>query len=426
MHKKKFLHDSQIRVPVSILGENEVDLSGRLRQSEPLTLVDGKQVGDKNPYVYSEETVGLGASCTYFPSDSATLMEVSSDGEYAIRQTKVRLIYEPDKPAYCLQTFSDIGIESQVIKRVGYFNSNSGQALPWTSAIEDYDGIYFESNGDDDEYYFVIEKSGTTIAKVPRDRWLDPLDGTGVSGYSIDLNGINFMMIELLWLGGGGVRISFRHECQWITVFQQEFAGESEYNSAYLTSPHHSARWEIVSTGGAGAFKHCCGSLGTDGGKLGPIGRPAAKAGTSATISTGVFWGGLAIRAKEDFLFANIKPTFAGVVSANTTGKFTWHLLINPDISSGPLNDLSYTSVDAHSAFEYSQMGTGVTITDPGMAIMIGGASSETDLSNTFLDAALTLGVSIDGERDVLVLAAKNEGSGSKTLIPVLSWKEYR
>jgi hypothetical protein len=64
------------------------------------------------------------------------------------------------------------------------------------------------------------EYRGTTIAgalmsktidvRVPRSQWLDPLDGTGPSGYNLDLTKMQMWFIDYSWYGAGTVRWGVR------------------------------------------------------------------------------------------------------------------------------------------------------------------------------------------------------------------------
>jgi hypothetical protein len=68
--------------------------------------------------------------------------------------------------------------------------------------------------------YISPEYRGTTIAgalmsktldvRVPRSQWFDPLDGTGPSGYTIDLTKMQMWFIDYSWYGAGTVRWGVR------------------------------------------------------------------------------------------------------------------------------------------------------------------------------------------------------------------------
>jgi hypothetical protein len=52
--------------------------------------------------------------------------------------------------------------------------------------------------------------SKTTDIRVPRSQWFDPLDGTGPSGYNLDLTKMQMWFIDYSWYGAGTVRWGVR------------------------------------------------------------------------------------------------------------------------------------------------------------------------------------------------------------------------
>lgn len=63
--------------------------------------------------------------------------------------------------------------------------------------------------------------SVTTDTVYPRSTWFDPMDGTGPSGYSIDLTRMQMFYMDYSWYGAGSIRWGFRGKDGAVTYCQQ-------------------------------------------------------------------------------------------------------------------------------------------------------------------------------------------------------------
>jgi hypothetical protein len=75
-------------------------------------------------------------------------------------------------------------------------------------AFDDNDGIFFELNGTNINVVIRSSVTGSVVPLVvPKSAWnVDKLDGTGVSGYTLDITKINVYWFDFQWLGAGRVR----------------------------------------------------------------------------------------------------------------------------------------------------------------------------------------------------------------------------
>jgi hypothetical protein len=98
---------------------------------------------------------------------------------------------------------------------------------------------------------FVPAKSGiivtkTVDTKVPQEDWsIDICDGSGVTGYNLDLSRIQMAYIDYSWYGAGKIRFGFK-----TTDGQVQYAHEFVHNNnlfeSYLRSGNLPARYEVV------------------------------------------------------------------------------------------------------------------------------------------------------------------------------------
>jgi hypothetical protein len=105
----------------------------------------------------------------------------------------------------------------------------------------------------DTTMYVSPEYRGTTIAgavmsltlevRIPQSKWQDPCDGTGPSGYTIDLTRMQMWYIDYSWYGAGVIRYGFR-----ATNGQINYVAQIQNNNiqfeAYMRSGNMGAHYE--------------------------------------------------------------------------------------------------------------------------------------------------------------------------------------
>jgi hypothetical protein len=98
---------------------------------------------------------------------------------------------------------------------------------------------------------FVPAKTGiiatlTVDVKVPQEEWtIDPCDGTGVTGYNLNLSKIQMIYIDYSWYGAGKIRFGFKTisgEVQYV----HEFIHNNFLNESYFRSGNLPARYEVA------------------------------------------------------------------------------------------------------------------------------------------------------------------------------------
>ena len=231
------------------------DLFGRLKVSESYTLFDSthtySQDGD-----FDDVIVGSGSTSGIITSQStATLTIGSTAGCSYIRESKRVFKYQPGKSLQCLQTFIFNEPKANLVQRVGYASSENGLLL--------------ERNGFDVNYVLRTAESGvSTSISVPQSEWNhDPLDGTGPSGYTLDLSKIQITFSEFEWLGAGSVRVGFVINGKFIVAHQ--FNHANYLDSVYMTTASLPIRYEILNTGSVGSastLKQVCVTVQSNGG----------------------------------------------------------------------------------------------------------------------------------------------------------------
>jgi hypothetical protein len=94
--------------------------------------------------------------------------------------------------------------------------------------------------------YAIVSK--TVDTKIPQSQWnLDPCDGTGPSGYNIDLSKMQMFYIDYSWYGAGFVRWGIRAAGGDVTYVHKQPNNNINYE-AYMRSGNLPARYETSTT----------------------------------------------------------------------------------------------------------------------------------------------------------------------------------
>tara|TARA_A100001201_G_scaffold99205_2_gene85360 strand:+ start:974 stop:5956 length:4983 start_codon:yes stop_codon:yes gene_type:complete len=89
----------------------------------------------------------------------------------------------------------------------------------------------------------------TVDTKVPQHLWsIDPSDGTGPSGYNLDINAIQMVYLDYSWYGAGKIRFGFKDTLGHVK-YVHEFLHNNRLNEAYMRSGNIPGRYEAFNIG---------------------------------------------------------------------------------------------------------------------------------------------------------------------------------
>lgn len=406
------------------------DAFGRVRVSEPYTLFDSKHLYDKNTLFFSEALSGNATSVHTVP-DATVVMAVSTVGDYVIRQSRMRFNYQPGKSQLSFMTFTSGNYESNIIKRVGLFYSTS--AVPYSVL----DGIYFESNGQTNSYSFNIAKSAGTHAGTQtavQSAWsIDPLNGSGSSGITLDFTKNQILLIDYEWLGLGTVRYGF--VVNGTVYYAHAFAhsGDSDaLTSTYMSTPNLPVRYEIRKVGSPaskGQLGHVCSTVMSEGG-FNPNGvvRSIDRGSTAITSpnNTNIF-PILSIRLKPTALDSTILIESLDIsIPANIAAGegYGYMLILNPSLGT---DNASWVDID-NSSLQYDVSRTNantITLATSSVALDSGYMTSTSKTITINPGNAIKLGCSLQGVRDEIVLAGRRAaGTATQPFLAALQIRE--
>jgi hypothetical protein len=135
--------------------------------------------------------------------------------------------------------------------RTYYISLINGNTFKLKSSPDAEGFVNLSSVGTTTIHSFTPAKSGiivtkTVDTKTPQEDWsIDPCDGTGVTGYNLDLSRIQMAYIDYSWYGAGKIRYGFK-----TTDGQVQYVHEYVHNNnlfeSYLRSGNMPARYEVV------------------------------------------------------------------------------------------------------------------------------------------------------------------------------------
>jgi hypothetical protein len=184
---------------ISYSDSPNLDAFARLRTSAPQTIFDSKQIVDKQPLFWDDQLVsGSGGSSTFNNNQASTTLSIAANTACRrVRQTFRWFSYQPGKSQLIVLTGVLGAATTGVIKRMGLF--------------EDNNGLFLEINSSGCAVGVRTKVSGVAVdTLVPQASWnKDKLNGTGVSGKTLDFTKTQLFFIDFGWLGVGRIRYGF-------------------------------------------------------------------------------------------------------------------------------------------------------------------------------------------------------------------------
>ncbi len=174
-------------------GSPTMDAFGGLRVADAHILGGYEYSQSDQAGLFQDQTTN-GGSLTWTPGTAKTVSSTTSaNGSSVTRTTNRWHFYQPGVGNHIIITTSmgDSGKAGNT-RRWGYFDT--------------LDGLFFELQG---TTMNVVLRSSTlgTEFRIPQSSWNgDKLDGTGLSGMTLDVTKANFYWIDYAWLGVGTVR----------------------------------------------------------------------------------------------------------------------------------------------------------------------------------------------------------------------------
>lgn len=395
-------------VPVSIGGTN-VDAFGRLRTSAPYTLFDSQ-----NRYAIDNQfdtSTATGGSTTYLPNEASVRMDVTtSSGSEVVRQTYRCMPYQPGKGLLMLGTFVMNSPKTGLRQRMGYFGTQNGVFIQQADSTVSF------------VLRTYISGSVSDARAVNQADWNgDKLNGTGDSGYTLDLTKAQILWMDFEWLGVGSVRCGFIIDGEYIVC--HTFENANEVTSVYMTTAILPVRYEITNTAAtasASSMKQICSSVVSEGGYEQTSIEHVARRTTTLTAISTTFVPLVSIRLASTALNAVVLPAKFNVMPTSTGDDFEVVLAKN---CTG-LTSASWAAVASDANVEMDTSATAMTL---GTIVDIQYVKSTNQSSGTINQTAgynwdLQLGSSLTGTSDIYTLGIRVLSGSSGAAIGSLTF----
>ena len=391
------------------------DAFSRTRVSEPFTLFDSSHRYSDNQ-LWSSSTATGGTTSFNSAQGLVDLSVTTSSGSEVIRETTKVFSYQPGKSLLVLSTFVMAPAKTNLRQRIGYYGSSNG--------------YYLEKNNDTVSF---VERSFVTgvVVNTPvvQANWnVDPMNGSGPSGITIDLTKTQILHMDLEWLGAGTVRIGFVINGEFYVC--HKFHHANLITSTYITTASLPLRYEITNTGdtsGVSTLKQICSTVISEGGyQLSGLQQAIGIPLTSPRNLplAGTFYPIISIRLKTSpNRLDGLVICTAMSVMATSAGNYNWQL-----IASGTTTGGSWVNAGTYSAVDYNITGTSFT----GGRILASGFFSVSNQGSTQVDILKEALFKTQLERNGLtstpfeltIVVASDVGGGGGNVLASMDWEE--
>lgn len=383
-----------------------LDAFGRARFSSPYTLFDSQNRYAKNDQ-WSESTA-TGGTVTYDANSSTVQLNVTtSSGSEVVRQTYRSFSYQPGKSLLTLNTFALPTAQANQRIRIGYFNTENG--------------VFLERDGTTVRLVRRTYVSGVAVDnQVNQSDWNgDKLNGTGDSGFTLDLTKTQIFWQDFEWLGVGSVRCGFVIDGQ--TIICHTFQNANNLTDVYMTTAILPMRYEVTNTGAttsSATVKQICSTVISEGGYERKVATDVVRmTAANASISTTLV-PLISLRLASGRTGAVVIPDGYSVLPTASAAT-TFEIVV---LKNTTLTGASWVT-SASSNVEYDLSATAVgggTIISSQFVISSTQASAAT-LSVQDYNWDLQLGATLAGVSDVYTLAVRTL-TGTQSAIASLSF----
>lgn len=364
---------------VSAFPYMSTDAFGRLRTSAPYTLFDSSHRFADNG-LWSTATITGGTATFNAAQGLVDLTLTTAANAEVVRETTKVFAYQPGKSLLVMDTFVFNTPKTNLRQRVGYYGAANG--------------YYLELNDDVNSLCFVERSSvsgslvETRISRTggvygPSDTgWnVDPLNGTGPSGLTLNVDKCQILFLDMEWLGVGTVRLGF--VINGVFILCHQFQHANLLTSTYITSASLPMRYEIkniAATASASTMKQICTTVISEGGyelrgAQQSIGTPITAAKTLTVAGT--YYPVVSLQLKTSRLDAIAILTAISILGNGNNEVYEWRVIYNAAISGG-----TWVSAGTDSSVEYNLTGTGIT----GGRVLASGYTSASNQGSPSID----------------------------------------
>ena len=271
--------------------------------------------------------------------------------------------------------------------------------------------------------------SGSPVDTViSQSNWnLDKMDGTGLSGITLDFSKSQIYFFDMEWLGVGRGRYGFFHNG--VPIYCHETLNSNVISTVYMSTPNLPIRFSIENdwAGAATTMAQICATVISEGGSddMGIL-RYKSTEGTHVDCDVeNTIYAIVGIRLKSTHLGGNIKIQRIAIqlTTSSETGEWIW--ILNPTIAG------TFTYADETNSVVQTATGALANTVTNGTKVTGGFAESSSGGFGSGgivspIPNALLLGALIDGTVDEMVLCWRpNGGTSGHDIEGSITWREF-
>jgi len=414
--------------------QSTLDAFNRLRVSYPTTILDirfpGQTTGSAS-FIKNNLQISSVSNGSYIGTYGDSELSINASGAgYYISQSRNYCVYQPGKSLLFMASGILDPSNNNYTTRIGYFDN----VIPLTNPLVVKNGLYFEISGG---VCSVNIKNNSTTQINQVDWNIDKLNGTGLSGLTLDFRKTQLFVIDMEWLGVGRIRFGFY-------VYGKIQYCHQVTNINILTRPYTNSInlpicYSIHSTtlvGSSNNFKQICSTVISEGGYA-PLGRPFSISNgspTPVTITSNVEEPILFLRGNTtntNYNHQNIIPKSLSMICSSTNDLILYKLvLFLAGTYTGTTPSWNNVNSDYSVAQYAGNLASGYNSTN-GIILDEGyfygrGINTISALGDVFTSQVLQVTSNITNESDILVLTATFVTTGGSTtnVFGTISWQE--
>lgn len=313
------------------------DAFSRLRTSNTYTLFDSKTLYDKNTLNWTEFIKSTGATATsvFNANQSTVSLNVATDGDIVIRQTKQYFPYQPGKSQLVMMTGILGTSKSGIISRLGYFDNDNG--------------LFFEMAEDG---LHIVKRTSTSGAVVDerlhQSNWNKNKLLSSGDIYQFQPDKVQVFYFNFEWLGTGDIVFGVMMANQMIPL--HHFYISNNLTTVSFSIPNLPSRYELRKTSnavGVNAELICgCTTILSEGGReLTGIHRIIDRGITKAITGTNnLIYPVIAFRIKPARKGTMVYLQGFDILITSVNKQFRWAIICNPTTITG--REFVYVDLD--------------------------------------------------------------------------------
>jgi len=389
------------------------DAMNRMRVSNPVQIL-GYTFSLSEHSLSFNYLLTTAGTVTHVPDNACLrLAATTASGSSAVVQSKMYIRYTLGVSHVVHQSIVVGAAKANVRKRWGYFDAE--------------DGLFFQQTLASLSVVVRTSTSGSAVDTViDRAAWnIDLLDGTGPSGYTLDVTRGNLYFLDFTW--HGAARVRFGVLFNGLKVYCHEFDGSNTFTVPYMRTAFLPVRAEITNTAAtasATSLDFIAGSVFKESSEpylpTYNFGRSTARTFKNANATASPF---LSIRPRTTFATITnriiTEPTefqvFAGAVAVVAT------LVLNPTLTSASFANVNTASSSVQVDTAATAFTGGTVIGDYLIQI---NTTATFDL-RAFSDAIL-LGLNIPGTTADILTIVLQSTAGNSSCGAAFRWGEFQ